>query len=58
MEVLYILIPIAIILVLIMAGLFIWAIQTNQFEDIERHGNDIIFDDDDDVVSKQEDSQK
>jgi cbb3-type cytochrome oxidase maturation protein len=41
-----VLIPIAILLVCIAIGMFFWAVKSNQFEDLERHGSSILFDDD------------
>lgn len=46
MSVIYVLIPLAIILVCLAIGIFFWAVKTNQFEDLERHGHSILFDDD------------
>lgn len=46
MSIIYVLIPIAIILVLVAVGVFFWAVKSNQFEDLERHGHSILFDDD------------
>lgn len=46
MEVLYLLIPIAIILVGLLIGILIWAVKNDQFEDLDRHGHDILMDDD------------
>ena len=42
----YVLIPLAILLVSIAIGVFFWAVKSNQFEDLERHGSSILFDDD------------
>jgi cbb3-type cytochrome oxidase maturation protein len=42
----YVLIPLAILLVSIAVGVFFWAVKSNQFEDLERHGSSILFDDD------------
>ncbi|NOH71619.1 cbb3-type cytochrome oxidase assembly protein CcoS [Vibrio pectenicida] len=46
MESLYILIPIAIVLVCIAIAIFIWAVKSDQFEDLERQGHNILFEDD------------
>lgn len=46
MNILYVLIPLAIVLVLIAVYIFFWAVKTDQFEDLERHGTSILFDDD------------
>ncbi|WJG07603.1 cbb3-type cytochrome oxidase assembly protein CcoS [Aliiglaciecola sp. LCG003] len=46
MSIIYVLIPIAILLVLIAIAVFFWAVKSNQFEDLERQGYNILFDDD------------
>ncbi|WP_299074285.1 cbb3-type cytochrome oxidase assembly protein CcoS [uncultured Paraglaciecola sp.] len=46
MSIIYVLIPLAILLVCIAIGAFFWAVRSNQFEDLERHGSSILFDDD------------
>ncbi|MGF1684847.1 cbb3-type cytochrome oxidase assembly protein CcoS [Photobacterium minamisatsumaniensis] len=47
MASLYLLIPIAIIFVCIAVAVFLWAVRTEQFEDLERQGYDILFDEND-----------
>lgn len=49
MASLYLLIPIAIVFVCIAVGIFLWAVRTEQFEDLERQGHDILFDEDEPV---------
>jgi len=44
MESLYILIPIAILLVCLAVAIFLWAVRSEQFEDLERQGHSILFD--------------
>ncbi|WNC74121.1 cbb3-type cytochrome oxidase assembly protein CcoS [Thalassotalea psychrophila] len=46
MSVIYILIPIAIIFTAIAIYLFFWAVKTEQFDDLEKQGMSILFDDD------------
>lgn len=46
MNIIYILIPIAILIVIIAITIFFWAVRSDQFEDLERHGYSILFDDD------------
>ena len=46
MNIIYILIPIAILIVIIAVAVFFWAVRSDQFEDLERHGYSILFDDD------------
>jgi cbb3-type cytochrome oxidase maturation protein len=45
MSIIYILIPIAIILTALGIYLFFWAVKTEQFEDLEKQGMSILFDD-------------
>lgn len=45
MEIIFMLIPIAIIFVAIAVGIFFWAVKSDQFEDLEREGSNILFDD-------------
>ena len=46
MSIIYVLIPLAIIIVAIAIGMFFWAVKSNQFDDLERQGYSILFDDD------------
>jgi len=46
MSIIYVLIPIAIILTIIGIYLFFWAVKTEQFNDLEKEGLSILFDDD------------
>ncbi|AIU66798.1 cytochrome oxidase maturation protein Cbb3 [Vibrio coralliilyticus] len=52
MESLYILIPIAIVLVCVAIAIFLWAVKSDQFEDLERQGHNILFDEDEKNESK------
>ena len=45
MEILYLLVPMSALLVLGILGLFAWALQGDQFEDLEREGERIFADD-------------
>ena len=44
MEILYLLIPLSAVLVLLIIGVFGWAVHQGQFEDIEREGERILHD--------------
>lgn len=59
MASLYLLIPIAIIFVCIAVAIFIWAVKSEQFEDLERQGYDILFDENEEKKStdKPDDAQ-
>ncbi len=46
MSIIFVLIPLAIIIVAIAIGVFFWAVKSNQFDDLDRQGYSILFDDD------------
>lgn len=58
MEVLYLLIPIAILLVLIIVVVFLWAIRSGQFDDLEGPAHQILMDDDDPLEPHQNQSHE
>ncbi|WP_394173301.1 cbb3-type cytochrome oxidase assembly protein CcoS [Thalassotalea litorea] len=45
MSVIYILIPIAILFTALAIYLFFWAVKSEQFDDLEKQGMSILFDD-------------
>lgn len=46
MEILYILVPLSVFLVFIIAAVFWWSLRSGQFEDLEGPGYRILMDDD------------
>lgn len=50
MEILYVLIPIALILVAVAFATFMWAVRNDQFDDLETPAHRILFDDDEDMI--------
>ena len=42
MDVLYLLIPVSIVVVFVIIGVFWWALQAGQFDNIEREGERIL----------------
>ena len=46
MEIIYVLIPIAIIFVTIAIAVFFWAVKSNQYDDLDREAINILFDED------------
>jgi cbb3-type cytochrome oxidase maturation protein len=52
MSIIYILIPVAILLTALGIYLFFWAVKTDQFDDLEKQGMSILFDQDD-LISKE-----
>ncbi len=45
MDILLLLIPISIVLIAIAGVTFVWAVNNDQFEELDRHGFDILEDD-------------
>ncbi|MEZ5542059.1 MAG: cbb3-type cytochrome oxidase assembly protein CcoS [Pseudomonadota bacterium] len=46
MEIIYLLIPLSIVLIAVIAWVFTWAIRSGQFDDLEGPAHRIIMDDD------------
>ena len=53
MSSIYVLIPIAILFVAIGIWIFFWAVRSKQFEDLEKEGFSILFDEDNKATPKQ-----
>ena len=45
MNIIYVLIPIAMLFVLIAVGIFFWAVKNDQYDDLDRQSVSILFDD-------------
>lgn len=46
MDIIYLLLPVALIILLIIIGVFLWAVKSDQFEDMEGPAHRILMDDD------------
>ena len=57
MSIIYVLIPIAMIFVTIAVVVFFWAVKSNQYEDLDREGINILFDEDLPVPPIKEDTK-
>ena len=44
MEMLTVLIPVSIVLIAVAGLLFVWAVNNNQFNQLDKHGHDILDD--------------
>jgi cbb3-type cytochrome oxidase maturation protein len=58
MNVIYYLIPVAILFVIVGVIAFFWATKTEQFEDLEKQGLSILMDDDELQIKKTEQDPK
>ena len=47
MDILFLLVPLSVVLVLLVMALFYWALQSGQFENVDREGERILWDDGD-----------
>lgn len=47
MDIIYLLLPVALIIVIIIIGVFFWAVKSDQFDDLEGPAHRILMDDDD-----------
>ncbi len=54
MEILYLLIPLSLVLVFLIAAVFWWAVKSGQFDDLEGPAYRILMDDDSPVASRPE----
>ena len=50
MDILYLLIPLAIVVLIIAIAAFIWAVKSGQFEDMEGPAHRILMDEDDPLI--------
>ena len=48
MEIVFVLLPISLLLIGIAVAVFIWAVNSGQFDDLDRQGYEILFDKDSD----------
>jgi cbb3-type cytochrome oxidase maturation protein len=45
MEILIVLVPLSIVLIAIATAMFVWAVDNDQFEQLDLHGFDLLLDD-------------
>lgn len=57
MDILFLLIPISLIIVAIAVWVFMWAIRSGQYEDLEGPAHRILMDDDDPLVPRRPESK-
>lgn len=52
MDILYLLIPLAVVIMIVAVAAFMWAVRSGQFEDLEGPAHRILMDDDDPRIPK------
>jgi cbb3-type cytochrome oxidase maturation protein len=55
MEILYLLIPIAVVVATIAVVFFIWTVRSGQYEDLDGPAHRILMDDDDPMIPRRKD---
>ena len=58
MDIIYILVPLSLLLIGIAVLIFFWAVKSGQFEDMESPAHHILFDDDEPINRRQDDSDQ
>jgi cbb3-type cytochrome oxidase maturation protein len=56
MEILYLLIPLSLLLVGVIIWVFLWAVRSGQFDDLEGPAHQILMDDDSPVIETQDEA--
>ena len=56
MEILYLLIPLSLVLVGVIVWVFLWAVRSGQFDDLEGPAHQILMDDDRPVIDTQDEA--
>lgn len=57
MSILYLLIPLAVILMVVAVAFFMWTIKSGQYEDLEGPAHRILMDDDDPMIPRPDRSE-
>ncbi len=57
MSILYLLIPLAVILMIVAVAFFMWTIKSGQYEDLEGPAHRILMDDDDPMIPRSDRSK-
>jgi cbb3-type cytochrome oxidase maturation protein len=53
MSIIYVLIPIAILFVCIGLGIFFWAVRSRQFDDLNKEGMSILFEEEKNTIKSE-----
>jgi cbb3-type cytochrome oxidase maturation protein len=58
MDILFLLIPLGLVLVAVIAWFFLWSVKSGQFDDLEGPGHSILMDDDNTSSGKFSENKK
>jgi cbb3-type cytochrome oxidase maturation protein len=54
MDILYLLIPLAVVIMIVAIGAFMWAVKSGQYDDLEGPAHRILMDDDDPRIPRRD----
>ncbi len=54
MDIIFLLIPLALVFVVVIVWVFLWAVRTDQFDDLEGPAHRILMDDDEPVAKRKD----
>ena len=58
MDIIFLLIPLALVVVVIIVWVFMWAVRTDQFDDLEGPAHRILMDDDEPKIEQKDNSEQ
>ena len=58
MSILYLLIPLAVVLMAVAIGFFVWSVRSGQYDDLEGPAHRILMDDDDPRIPRRQESRE
>jgi cbb3-type cytochrome oxidase maturation protein len=58
MDIIFLLIPLALVFVVVIVWIFLWAVRTDQFDDLEGPAHRILMDDDEPMLGRKDASEK
>ena len=58
MEIIYLLIPLSLIFIAVIAGVLFWAIKSGQYDDLEREGHRILMEEDEEMEEPSDNNEK
>ena len=58
MEIIYLLIPLALVLVVVIVWFFMWAVRSEQFDDLEGPAHRILMDDDEPMIPGKDEQEE
>lgn len=54
MDIIFLLIPLALVFVVVIVWIFLWAVRSDQFDDLEGPAHRILMDDDEPMVKRKD----